>query len=192
MRKGDSKGYGTFDEERAKAYAAFAAEVFAPIYPVIALQIEKQCDVREGLCIDVGSGPALLAIALARITSLTLWAVDISKPILEIARENIVREGLAERVRPLAGDVHNMPFLDGTAGLVVSRGSARFWRNRPAALRDTKGAQTGRQGIRGWRNGRPATHCRNPPPNGEARSRMAKEVSPQSPGSRMSRGGGGS
>lgn len=134
----NSKTYKRFDEERAGEYAAIANEVFAPIYPVIARQILERCSVTEGLCVDVGCGPANLAIALARITSLDFYAMDFSPHILELGRENIVREGLAGRVTPVAGDVHRMPFADGIASLVVSRGSMRFWRNRPAAFREIR------------------------------------------------------
>ena len=134
----NSKGYRKFDAEQARKYAAFAAEVFAPIYPVIARQIDGRCGVREGLCIDIGAGPAHLAMALAKITSLALCAMDFSPAILAIARENIAEEGLAERVSPIAGDVHRMPFRDNSVSLIVSRGSMRFWRSRPAALREMR------------------------------------------------------
>jgi ubiquinone/menaquinone biosynthesis C-methylase UbiE len=137
-RTWNSRGYNRFDIEEAREYAAFAAEVFAPIYPVMARQIDERCGVKEGLCIDIGSGAGHLAIALAKATSLRVCAMDFSGPILAIARENIAREGLAERVRPVAGDVHRMPFREGTASLIVSRGSMRFWRNKPAALREVR------------------------------------------------------
>jgi ubiquinone/menaquinone biosynthesis C-methylase UbiE len=132
----NSKSYRRFDEERAKEYSVIANEVFAPIYPVIAQQILDRCGVSDGLCVDVGCGPANLAVALAKITSLTFYAMDFSGHILELARENIEREGLAARVTPVEGDVHRMPFADGIASLIVSRGSMRFWRNRPAAFRE--------------------------------------------------------
>jgi SAM-dependent methyltransferase len=134
----NSKDYKKFDAERAAEYAAIANEVFAPIYPVIAGQILERCKVREGLCLDLGCGPANLAIALAKSSALTFFAMDFSSCILDFARENILREGLAERVTPLAGDVHRLPFADGVASLIVSRGSMRFWRNRPAAFREIK------------------------------------------------------
>lgn len=134
----NSKTCKRFDQERAGEYAAIANEVFAPIYPVIARQILDRCGVTEGLCVDVGCGPANLAIALARITSLDFYAMDFSPHILELGRVNIVREGLEGRVTPVAGDVHRMPFGDGVASLVVSRGSMRFWRNRPAAFREIR------------------------------------------------------
>jgi ubiquinone/menaquinone biosynthesis C-methylase UbiE len=134
----NSKSYKKFDEERAGEYAIIANEVFAPIYPVIAQQIMDRCGVSEGLCVDVGCGPANLALALAKITSLTFYAMDFSGHILDLARENIVREGLTARVTTVEGDVHRMPFADGIASLIVSRGSMRFWRNRPAAFREMR------------------------------------------------------
>jgi SAM-dependent methyltransferase len=134
----NSKTYKQFDAEKAREFAAIANEVFAPIYPVIAAQIMDRCNVGSGLCIDLGTGPANLAIALAKITSLNFCAMDLSWNILEFARENIEREGLAARITPVTGDVHRMPFQDGIASLVVSRGSMRFWRNRPAAFREMR------------------------------------------------------
>jgi SAM-dependent methyltransferase len=134
----NSKDYKKFDEERAAEYAVIANEVFAPIYPVIAGQILERCKVREGLCLDLGCGPANLAIALAKSSSLTCFAMDFAPDILGYAQENILRENLAQRVTPLAGDVHRLPFAAGIASLVVSRGSMRFWRNRPAAFREIR------------------------------------------------------
>lgn len=147
----NSKSYRRFDRERAGEYAAIANEVFAPIYPVIARQILDRCGVTDGLCIDVGCGPANLAIALAGITSLDFCAMDFSPDILRLGLENIAREGLGGRVTPVAGDVHRMPFADGIASLVVSRGSMRFWRNRPAAFREMR--RVLRPGGRGFVGG---------------------------------------
>jgi len=132
----NSKGYEKFDEQRAGEYAAIANEVFAPIYPVIAGQILKRCGVDSGLCIDVGCGPANLSLALAKLTSLTFCAMDFAPHILDFAQANIDREGLATRVVTVVGDVHRMPFSDGHASLIISRGSMRFWHNRPVAFRE--------------------------------------------------------
>lgn len=134
----NSKSYQKFDIEQAKEYGIIANEVFAPIYPVIAQQIVDRCQVTSGLCIDVGSGAANLSIALAGITSLNIYAMDFSRHIHEIARKNIEREGFDSQVIPVVGDVHRMPFYDGVASLIVSRGSMRFWRNKPAAFREFK------------------------------------------------------
>lgn len=132
------KEHKKFDAQRAAEYAVIANEVFAPVYPVIAGQIVERCKVRDGLCMDLGCGPANLAIALAKLTGLSFFAIDFSPSILAYARENILREGLAERITPLVGDVHRLPFADGVASLVVSRGSMPFWENRVAAFSEIK------------------------------------------------------
>jgi ubiquinone/menaquinone biosynthesis C-methylase UbiE len=134
----NSRGYKKFDVERAQEYTRIANEVFAPIYPVIANRIIERCAVEEGLCIDVGSGPANLAVAVTKRTKLTTYAMDFSSHIFPMAMENIVSAGLLGRVTPVVGDVHRMPFQNDTAALVVSRGSMRFWKNKPAAFREIK------------------------------------------------------
>lgn len=132
----NSKTYRKFDAERARDYADIACNVFTPIFPVIARQIVERCKIREGLCIDVGAGPANLAIALARITDLRLYAMDFSWHIGRIAEENIVGQGMGARVQSVTGDVHRMPFRSNMVSLIASRGSMRFWRNKPAAFKE--------------------------------------------------------
>lgn len=132
----NSKTYKKFDEERARDYADIACNIFAPIFPVIAGQIIERCGIRDGICIDVGAGPAHLAIALARITGLRLYAMDFSWHIGRIAEQNIADQGMGDRVQSVTGDVHHMPFRSNTVSLIASRGSMRFWRNKPAAFRE--------------------------------------------------------
>jgi ubiquinone/menaquinone biosynthesis C-methylase UbiE len=132
--KWNSRNFKKFDSERAKEYAEIANRVFAPIYPVIAQQIMDRCRISEGVCIDMGTGPANLAIALTKITELKTYAMDFSWHIFPMAKENIEAKGLIGRVIPVVGDVHRMPFQDNAASLIVSRGSMRFWRNKPAAF----------------------------------------------------------
>jgi ubiquinone/menaquinone biosynthesis C-methylase UbiE len=132
----NSKGYRRFDDGQAQEYGTIANDLFAPIYPVIAQMMIERLGVDQGLCIDVGAGPANLAIAIAGITSFHLYAMDFAPQINRFARENISSRGLASRIVPVTGDVHRMPFKDGVASVVVSRGSVRFWRNKPAAFRE--------------------------------------------------------
>ena len=132
----NSKNYKKFDSDDARKYAEMTRNVFAPIYPVIAGQIMDRCKVRKGPCIDIGSGPANLAIAIAKISNLKTYAMDFSWYIGEIAKANIRAEGLERRVAPVLGDVHRMPFRSDYASLVVSRGSMRFWKNKPMSFRE--------------------------------------------------------
>ncbi len=134
----NSKSYKKFDAERAQEYTRMANEAFAPVYPVIADRIIERCAIEDGLCIDVGSGPANLAVAITKRTNLVTCAMDFSSHIFPMAMENIAASGLIGRITPIVGDVHRMPFREGMASLVVSRGSMRFWKNKPKAFREIK------------------------------------------------------
>lgn len=113
------KGAGDMD--------AIAKGPFAPIYPVIARQVIDTCGIAEGRCVDIGCGPGHLAMALAAASGLAIDALDSSADMLAIARENIQKAGLIGRIRPVCGDVHNLPYDDNSVDLIVSRGSLFFW-----------------------------------------------------------------
>jgi len=104
-----------------------AKTVFAPVYPVIAEQIVDRCGISRGRCLDAGSGPGSLAIALARASDLTITLLDSSPEMLAVAEENVREAGLPGRLSLLAGDVHDIPLPAGSVDLVVSRGSVFFW-----------------------------------------------------------------
>jgi ubiquinone/menaquinone biosynthesis C-methylase UbiE len=134
--KWNSRGYQKFDTNGAKEYAEIANQVFAPIYPVIARQIVDRCKIDAGLCIDVGSGPANLAVALTKITKLEIFAMDFSWDIIRMARTNTEADQFHGRVTLVVGDVQRMPFKGSVASLIISRGSMRFWRNKPVAFKE--------------------------------------------------------
>ena len=104
------------------------------VYPVVALQIIVRTGIRSGICLDLGSGPAPLAIALARASDLQIFAVDSSETALSLVPGNIVALSLEDRIIPLLADVHMIPFGDGVCDLVVSRGSYHLWEDLPVAL----------------------------------------------------------
>jgi ubiquinone/menaquinone biosynthesis C-methylase UbiE len=109
---------------------------FRKVYPFLARHIVSKYGITEGWCLDAGSGPGSLAIALASITDLKIIALDIEPDMAEIATANIAEAGLGRRVLPLVSDVHNIPFKDDHFDLIVSRGSVFFWDDRPGALRE--------------------------------------------------------
>jgi ubiquinone/menaquinone biosynthesis C-methylase UbiE len=120
-------GSGEQDGTGAREYDEIARTVFAPIYPVIARQAIAQSGIESGLCIDAGCGPGHLGIAMAAISGLRVDALDSSPAMLACAEKNIREAGMGERVRIVHGDVHALPYPDGTVDLVVSRGSIFFW-----------------------------------------------------------------
>lgn len=113
----------------AEEYNEIAQSVFFPIYPVIANQILQRTNIDHGSCLDVGSGPGHLAIALATLSDLTVYALDNARPMYRIAQKNIEKYQLAMRVIAVLGDVQEIPYDEASMDLIVSRGSFFFWGN---------------------------------------------------------------
>ena len=72
--------------------------------------VEAVCDERRGrgaaTILDVGTGSGCLAVALAtEFPSSFIVATDVSDKALAIARRNIMRHGVADRVRLVRGDL---------------------------------------------------------------------------------------
>ena len=72
--------------------------------------VEKVIDLCRGIerprIVDVGAGSGAIAVALAHeVTHSQVTAIDISSDALAIARDNAGRNGVAERVRFLQGDL---------------------------------------------------------------------------------------
>ncbi len=113
-------------------FSRIAREVFAPIYPVIAEQVLAWSGIRSGFCLDLGSGPGLLSVALVEKSSLSVIALDAAPAMARIAHESAA--GYPDRVIPITGDVHCMPIRDNVVSLIVSRGSIYFWHDLPQAF----------------------------------------------------------
>jgi ubiquinone/menaquinone biosynthesis C-methylase UbiE len=127
----------TFDRDNALKMNDIAKSVFAPIYPVIAKNALTVTGISRGVCLELGSGPAMLSIAVARqAPAMNLIAFDFSPDSGCIAMGNIREAQLADRIRTKAGDVHAMPFEDGCIDLIVSRGSMFFWKDLKSAFRE--------------------------------------------------------
>ncbi|KDE55455.1 class I SAM-dependent methyltransferase [Methanoculleus sp. MH98A] len=125
---------GKFDRDGAEDMDRIAKTIFAPIYPVIAQQIIERCGISRGRCLDIGSGPGSLGIALAQASTLAVTLLDSSPDMIAVARENVREAGLSGRVTLLLGDVHDIPLPARSVDLAVSRGSLFFWENHPRAF----------------------------------------------------------
>ncbi|MDD3978285.1 MAG: class I SAM-dependent methyltransferase [Methanomicrobium sp.] len=116
-----------FDKKSAEEMDEISKTLFAPIYPVIADNIIKTSGIKEGVCIDLGSGQGSLAISIAKKTDLFVYAYDFSGDAIEIAQRNIKNCNLSSQIKTVEGDVHNILFENCFADLIVSRGSMFFW-----------------------------------------------------------------
>ena len=123
-------------KKSAEGFTRIAREVFAPIYPVIAEQVLAWSGIRDGLSLDLGSGPGLLSAALAEKSGLSVIALDTDPAMARIAHETAAGHGCADRITPITGDVHCMPVRDDTVSLIVSRGSIFFWKDRVRAFQE--------------------------------------------------------
>ena len=110
--------------------------LFKNVYRLLARQIYGDYGINEGVCIDVGCGPCGLSIELAKITSLKFFALDIDPAVFPIARRKLKEARLMHRFSLLTGDVQDMPFKDGLADLIISRGSFLFWEDQVASFRE--------------------------------------------------------
>lgn len=127
----------TFDRAGAVRMNEIATTVFAPIYPVIAQNAIAATHIKNGICLDLGSGSAMLSVAVAQeAPQMQVIAFDFSPHASQIAKENIAAARLEERVRCETGDVHALPFEENTFNLIVSRGSMFFWEDLEIAYRE--------------------------------------------------------
>ena len=82
--------------------------------------------------LEVAPGPGYLAIEMARLRGLRVTGLDISRTMVEIARENASAAGVGVDFRQ--GDVTTMPFEDGSFDLVVCQAAFKNFRHPLSAL----------------------------------------------------------
>jgi len=122
--------------EHASAMIKTATEVLAPVYAPLAQQIvtQFQLEEKEGIGIDIGSGPGTLVIELCKRTRLHWINADINPHFFAHFLKSIEEAGLSGRVSAVFGDAQALPFRDDYADVIVSRGSLQFWENRRLAF----------------------------------------------------------
>lgn len=131
-------GRADYKDDLIAKYPFYNAAVgrFAPVYPALAQQIVEDYGITKGICVDMGGGCGSLAMALARITDLRVYVLDIDPWAIRLCGVLVDEAGLTGRVIPVEGDAQDMPFRDNFADLIVSRGSIFFWPDQVAGLRE--------------------------------------------------------
>ena len=82
----------------------------------------------EGIAADLGCGPGLLAIELARqAAGLRVVGVDVAPEMLTQGQELARQSGVEEHVSFRLGDVAQLPFPDASLDLVISTFSLHHW-----------------------------------------------------------------
>ncbi|WP_321491668.1 class I SAM-dependent methyltransferase [uncultured Desulfobacter sp.] len=106
----------------------------APVYPLIAQQIVDDYGITQGICCDIGTGPGFVGIELAKITNLEMYFIDDKQEALDKAEKNVSDSGLDNKVHFTKANVCMLPFEDGFADFVISRGSLWFWDDQVKGL----------------------------------------------------------
>ena len=122
--------YTDMDISEAQRFDKMVKENFMPAIVSTTKQIIDDYGVLEGVCVDVGSGTAILAIELCRRSNLKIYALENVKAIYEVACMNIKNEGLTDRISAVLGDANDLPFENGFADLIISRGSYHCWEDK--------------------------------------------------------------
>jgi ribosomal protein L11 methyltransferase len=72
------------------------------------------------LVLDLGCGSGILAIAAAKLGARAAFGIEVDEEAIPVAEANAARNGVADRIRFLAGDARDLGPLAGPADLIVS------------------------------------------------------------------------
>jgi SAM-dependent methyltransferase len=126
-----------YTQSDAEKFNQHAKGSLAPAYPYLAdyLVDRYQLSEKPGIGIDLGSGPGDVIIELARRSRAMYWIdADINPHHFQYLFRDVDSLGLAHRVGAIFADAQQLPFRDGYADLVISRGSFQFWGNTESAF----------------------------------------------------------
>ena len=89
----------------------------------------------RGVAVDLGCGPGYLVVEMAgRAPALHVTGVDLSEEMLTEAEDYARHHDMGQAVSFRKGDVHQIPFADGSVDLVVSTFSLHHWSDPVAVL----------------------------------------------------------
>ncbi len=128
--------YTEMDLLEAKSFDKKVKENFTPAIISTVKQIIEDYGVLEGVCVDVGCGTAVFAIELCRHSKLKIYALEKEKAICEVARMNIEKEQLTDKIIPVLGDAHDLPFENEFADFIISRGSYHCWEDKVQVFKE--------------------------------------------------------
>jgi len=123
--------------EYALKFWRVATTTLAPVYGPLAEQIvsEFQLAEKEGIGIDLGSGPGTLIIELCKRTKRMYWVnADINPYFFPLFFKAAEEAKVGHRISAIFADAQAMPLKDNYADIIVSRGSFHFWKDKQLAF----------------------------------------------------------
>jgi len=126
------------EDEAIHEYEALTDGYLHVTASLIADEIVHLAKARQGVAVDLGSGPGSLVRELAaRFSQLLIIGLDISLPMTKLARERATVDGM-NNVAFVVADVHHLPFKSRSVQMIVSHGAMHHWRRLDAALAQVK------------------------------------------------------
>jgi len=128
--------YTEMDLLKAKRFDKKVKENFMPAIVSTVRQVIEDYGILEGVCVDVGCGTAVFAIELCRHSRLKIYALEKEKAIYEVACINIEKERLTDKIIPVLGDAHKLPFENEFADFIISRGAYHCWEDKVRVFKE--------------------------------------------------------
>jgi SAM-dependent methyltransferase len=125
-----------YTEQAALRMIRASQGTLAPVYAPLAEQIVTDFNLceKEGIGIDLGSGPGTLILELCERTRLHWINADINPHFFPHFYSQAQQQGFGHRVSAVFADACSLPFRDNYADIIVSRGSFPFWHDRRSAF----------------------------------------------------------
>jgi len=125
-----------YTEQRALGMIRTSRKTLAPVYAPLAEQIVSDFDLdkKDGIGIDLGSGPGTLIVELCKRTQMHWINADINPNYFVNFYKQAEEHGVGHQVSAIFADAHNLPFRDNYANIIVSRGSYHFWEDKVRAF----------------------------------------------------------
>jgi cyclopropane fatty-acyl-phospholipid synthase-like methyltransferase len=95
--------------------------LFSEVYPYIARHIIDKFGIKEGYCLDIGTGAGSSWNSAGQITDLHIVSLDNDSAAVDVTSRTLIFEGLAHRMMVVKTDVHDIPFPDNSFDIIVSR-----------------------------------------------------------------------
>jgi len=127
----------TFTRDYADKFIKTANGALSPVYAPLAEQIvtEFRLADKQGIGIDLGSGPGNLILELCKRTQHMHWVnADINPYFFPYFFKTASETGFSHRISAIFADAQALPFRDDYAKIIVSRGSFHFWEDKKLAF----------------------------------------------------------
>ena len=119
----------------AGAYEKATRMVIESYYGPVAGEIVA--NLNEGTILDLGTGPGYLPLEIVkRSPTISVVGVDLSRKLIEIARSNAAKAGLADRLTFQAGNAGRLEFADSSFDMVISTGMLHSLKEPVAVLQE--------------------------------------------------------